>query len=299
MTQDNWDAGHIPDQAGRTVIVTGANSGIGFETARTLAAKNARVILACRNRSKGREAAERIRNDLPHSDIRLLPLDLSSLDSIREFADRIKGDCDRLDLLINNAGVMIPPYGKTADGFELQMGANHFGHFALTGLLIEMIKATPGSRIVSVSSMAHKAGKIDFSDLHWTRRNYKPWQAYGDSKIANLYFIFSLADRLSASGSGVITAAAHPGWTATELQRNSGTVGFLNPLFAQGTEMGALPTLYAACSPDVKPKNYFGPRGWFEMRGYPKKVAPNKRSLDKETGNRLWKMSESLTGVSF
>jgi NAD(P)-dependent dehydrogenase (short-subunit alcohol dehydrogenase family) len=299
MTQTNWDASLIPDQTGRTVIVTGANSGIGLETARALAAKNAQVILACRNQSKGQAAAEKIRNDLPHADVRLLPLDLSSLNAIKTFSDQVKEEYSRLDLLINNAGVMIPPYEKTADGFELQMGTNHLGHFALTGQLIDMITATPDSRIVTVSSMAHKGGNIDFSDLHWDQRKYKPWKAYGDSKIANLYFIFGLADRLKAMGSQVITAAAHPGWTATELQRNSGLASFFNPFFAQNTAMGALPTLYAACGPDVESKDYFGPGGRFEIKGYPKQVRPNKRSQNKEIGDRLWKMSEKLTGVNF
>ncbi len=299
MTQNKWDASHIPDQTGKTVIVTGANSGIGFETARALAEKNAGVILACRNRDKGQAAVEKIRNDHPHADVRFLSLNLSDLASVKTFADQINRDYSRLDLLINNAGVMIPPYGKTAEGFELQMGTNHLGHFALTGRLIEMIRTTPESRIVSVSSMAHKGGNIDFSDLHWNHRKYKPWKAYGDSKIANLYFIFGMADRLAAEGSQVITAAAHPGWTATELQRNSGLASFFNPFFAQNTTMGALPTLNAACGPDVTSKDYFGPGGRFEVKGYPMKVRASSRSRNKEIGDRLWKMSEKLTGVTF
>ncbi len=299
MTQGNWDSRNIPDQTGRTVIVTGANSGIGFETARALASKNACVILACRNQNKGSAAVDKIRQDLPHADVRFLPLDLSDLASVKTFADQVNQDYSRLDLLINNAGVMIPPYGKTAEGFELQMGTNHLGHFALTGRLIEMIRSTPESRVVSVSSMAHKGGNIDFSDLHWEHRKYKPWKAYGDSKIANLYFIFGLANRLAAEGSHVITAASHPGWTATELQRNSGLASFFNPFFAQNTAMGALPTLYAACGPDVQSKGYFGPGGRLEVKGYPKQVRASSRSQNKEIGDRLWQMSEKLTGVPF
>jgi len=299
MIQRNWDSKNIPDQTGRTVIVTGANSGIGFETARALASKNAGVILACRNQNKGSAAVDKIRQDLPHADVRFLPLDLSDLVSVKNFADQVNQDYSRLDLLINNAGVMIPPYGKTAEGFELQMGTNHLGHFALTGQLIEMIRSTPESRVVSVSSMAHKGGNIDFSDLHWEHRKYKPWKAYGDSKVANLYFIFGLANRLAAGGSHVITAASHPGWTATELQRNSGLASFFNPVFAQDTAMGALPTLYAACGPDVQSKDYFGPGGRFEVKGYPKQVRASSRSQNKEIGDRLWQMSEKLTGVQF
>lgn len=299
MIKNNWNTTDIPDQTDRVAIVTGSNSGIGFETAKTLAAKNADVIMACRSMDKAQRALEKLKKGLPNAKIRIMSLDLSDLESITNFCELFRSEYSRLDLLINNAGVMVPPYSKTKDGFELQMGTNHLGHFALTGKLLDMLETTPDSRIVSVSSAAHNFGKPDFTDLHWEHRKYKPWRAYGDSKVANLYFIYHLADLLSARGSNIVCAAAHPGWSATELQRNTGLVSFLNPIFGQDSTMGALPTLYAACGTDVVPKDYFGPSGFMEMKGHPKKVKSNGLSHDKTMADRLWKISENLTGVNF
>ena len=299
MIKKNWHAADIPDLSGKTAVVTGANSGIGFETAKALAARSARVIMACRNPEKAGAAADAIRADLPGADLRILSLDLSHQVSVNGFAERILSDYTALDLLINNAGIMIPPYGRTPDGFELQMGTNHLGHFALTGRLLPLLNATPSSRIVSVSSAAHNFGNIDFTDIHWEDRPYKPWRAYGDSKIANLYFTFSLADRLAGQGSRVVCAAAHPGWASTELQRHTGMIRFLNRFFSQSPAKGALPTLYAACGPDVTPKSYYGPGGRYEMKGYPRPVRPHPRAMDQDVAERLWRKSEALTGVTF
>jgi NAD(P)-dependent dehydrogenase (short-subunit alcohol dehydrogenase family) len=194
---------------------------------------------------------------------------------------------------------MIPPYSKTADGFELQFGTNHLGHFALTGHLMDLLKNTPGSRVVNVSSNAHKYGKLDFDDLNWEKRKYKNWVSYGDSKLANIYFTRELGMRINQNGSNPVVAAAHPGWTATELQRHSRPIEFLNNFFAQDITMGALPTLYAAAAPDVKSGDYFGPSGFMEMRGYPKKVEPNSLAQNDQIAKKLWDVSEELTGVRY
>jgi len=299
MKAQKWDINDIADQTGRVAIVTGSNSGIGFATARALAVKNATVIMAVRNEGKGEEAAAKIRSESQNADVHVMKLDLSDLTSIRTFTDEFKAKYSRLDLLINNAGVMVPPYSKTAEGFELQMGTNHLGHFALTGLLIDLIKQAPNSRVVNVSSLAHTMGKLDFDDLNWETRKYKKWQAYGASKIANLYFTYGLQKKLGNGTSNVTVAAAHPGWTATELQRHSPLTSTLNFFFAQNTSMGALPTLYAATAPDVKGGDFFGPSGFKEMKGYPKKVASNPLSHDAEIAKRLWAVSENLTGIKF
>jgi len=299
MNQKKWDINNIPDQEGRVAIVTGSSSGIGYETARVLANKKATVILAVRNLGKGNAAANKIREEYKDADVKVMELDLANLESVKNFTDQFMLKYSRVDLLINNAGVMVPPYSKTADGFELQFGTNHLGHFALTGLLIDLIKDTKDSRIVTVSSGAHQYGKLDFHDLNWEKRKYKAWRAYGDSKIANLYFTYQLERKLKEKGNGTLAAASHPGWTATELQRHSGIASFLNRFFAQDIDMGALPTLYAAVGPDVKSGDYFGPSGFKEMKGYPKKVESNERSHDKDTAQRLWEVSEELTGVKF
>ena len=299
MKPDTWDSRNIPEQNGRVAIVTGSNSGIGLETARVLASKGATVIIAVRNLEKGRKAAEKITGTNQNADTEIMELDLASLASVRRFVDAFKGKYARLDLLINNAGVMVPPYSKTTDGFELQFGTNHLGHFALTASLIDLLKNTSGSRVVSVSSMAHKIGNIDFDDLNWDKRKYKKWQAYGDSKIANLYFTYALQRRLENGGSGPIAAAAHPGWTSTDLQRHTGLASALNHIFAQNSEMGALPTLYAATAEDIKGADFVGPSGFQEMKGYPKKVESNALSQDQDIANRLWQLSEEITGVKF
>lgn len=293
-----WTTDNIPDQTGRTVIITGSNSGIGFEAAKALALKNARVFLAVRNLEKGEAAKAAIVSEFPQANVEVALLDLSSLRSVASFSEAFIKANDHLDLLINNAGIMIPPYGKTEDGFESQMGTNHLGHFALTSKLFPLLVKTADSRIVNVSSGAHKAGNIDFDDIHWESRKYSPWRAYGDSKIANLYFTFELFRRIERSDSKVKVVAAHPGYTATGLQK-SRFLKMLNALVAQSGPMGALPTLKAAIDPDVSSGDYFGPSGLGEMRGYPQKVTSNKLSHDEDIARKLWTRSEELTGVTF
>ena len=298
-SNNKWDSQDIPDQKGRIAIVTGSSSGIGYETVRVLANKNATVIIAVRNLQKGNAALDQIKEQNVSADVGIMEIDLTDLQSIHNFAENFKKKYNRLDLLINNAGVMMPPYCKTADGFELQFGTNHLGHFALTGLLMDLLKKTSNSRIVNVSSGAHHYGNLDFDDLAWEKRDYKPMKAYGDSKIANIYFTCELQRKLESNGNEVIATAAHPGWTATELQRYAGFFSFMNPYLAQDISMGALPTLYAAAAPDVKSGEYFGPSGFMEMRGYPKKVKSNKLSQDREIAKKLWDVSEALTGVKY
>jgi NAD(P)-dependent dehydrogenase (short-subunit alcohol dehydrogenase family) len=299
MAKSNWNTESIPDQKGRVVIVTGATSGLGKEAARVLAGKNASVIMAVRNVEKGEGVADEIRREFPSADVTVRDLDLSSLTSVESFAEGIMKDYDRLDILINNAGVMMCPYSKTQDGFEIQMGTNHMGHFALTGHLMPLLKNTDGSRIVATSSAAHNLGNIDFSDINWENRRYNTQKAYGDSKIANLYFTYELARRLNGNGKSPLVTAAHPGWTGTDLQRHSGVIRFLNNFLAQGTDIGTLPTLRAAVDPDAQPGDYYGPSRFFEMHGKPIKVESNKRSHDTEAAQRLWEMSEQMTGVAY
>ncbi len=295
MSKYNWTAENIPEQKGRIAIITGSSSGIGYEAARVLANKNAKVIIAVRNLSKGEIAKSNIVGQNKNAAVEVMKIDLSDLASVKGFAEEYKKKYTKLDLLINNAGVMIPPYSKTKDGFELQMGTNHFGHFALTLQLLETIQATPNSRIVNVASAAHKYGNINFDDPNWENRKYKSWRAYGDSKIANLYFTKELAARLNK----VIVTAAHPGWTATELQRHSGLFGFLNQIFAMKQDQGALPTLRAALDENAISGDYFGPDGWQEWKGYPVKVDTNKLAKDMSAAKKLWNVSEELTKVKF
>ena len=299
MSKVKWDSNNIPDQKGRVTIVTGSSSGIGYETARVLAEKNATVIIAVRNLEKGNAAAEKILGQYPNADVKVMELDLANLKSVRKFVAEFKNNFSRLDLLINNAGVMMPPYSKTKDGFELQFGTNHLGHFALTGLLFDLIKAKPGSRIVNVSSSGHNYGDLDLDDLNWEKRPYKKMKSYADSKIANLYFTYELQKRVDRNSGNPLVIASHPGWTATELQRHAGLFRFLNHFFSQDITMGALPTLYAAVGEDVKGSDYYGPSGWREMKGYPKKVESNKLSHNEEIARKLWGISEELTGVKY
>ncbi|MFF2960890.1 oxidoreductase [Streptomyces sp. NPDC057963] len=300
-----WNASDIPDQSGRTAVVTGANSGIGLITARELARRGARVLLACRDETRGKEAASRIRAAVTGADVAFVPLDLADLESVRACAAAHMPE--RIDLLINNAGVMALPYGKTADGFERQFGVNHLGHFALTGLLLPKLLGTPGARVVSVSSGMHALSDIDMGDLN-SERNYRRWIAYGRSKTANLLFVHELARRLAAAGSEVVAAAAHPGYAATNLQtagvrmenRKAAerVVELGNRLIAQPASAGALPTLYAATAPGVRPDSFTGPR-LLSWRGAP---APSWRAgwtLNDVAGERLWVASEQLTGVTY
>ncbi len=299
MPTENWSADDIPDQNGRVMIVTGSTSGLGREAARVLAGKNASVTIAARNLEKAEGVADAIRGEFNAADISVRELDLSDLESVARFAESFSRDKDRLDVLINNAGIMMCPYSKTKDGFEIQFGTNHLGHFALSGRLLPLLKSTEGSRIVNLASIAHKGGNLDFSDLNWEKRKYRTMQAYGDSKLANLYFTYELARKLDGDGGNPLVTAAHPGWTETELQRHSGLAGFLNRFFAQGVDMGTLPTLRAAMDDQAKPGDYFGPNRFFEMHGPPVKAKSNRRSHDVSAARELWKQSEEMTGVSF
>jgi len=298
MKQQKWDSENILDQEGKVVIVTGSNSGLGYEAAEVLANKNATVIVAVRNEVKGNAAVEKIKVENPNANIQVMLVDLANLESVRKFAENFKKKFEKLDLLINNAGVMTPPYTKTKDGFELQFGTNHLGHFALTGLLIDLIKKTPNSRIVNVSSTAHKIGKLNFEDLNWETRRYNKMRSYGDSKLANLYFTNELQKRLNIQSSGVIVASAHPGAAATELSRHSLFFKVLM-LLVQNSKMGALPTLYAAVAPDVQGNDYYGPGGFQEISGYPKKVESAKHAKKDDVAANLWDVSEKMTGVFY
>ena len=302
MTSNNhWTVNDIPDQSGRIAIVTGANSGIGCETARALAHKGGAVIMACRDLAKATTAAGTIQVENPAGSVVVMQLDLGDLDSVDAFVAEFKDRYDRLDLLINNAGIMHPPYGQTKQGFESQFGVNHLGHYALTGQLLDLIMSTGGARIVTVSSMAHRFGRINFDDLN-AKNNYRANAAYGQSKLANLLFTNELQRRLEAAGSdaadrGAIAVAVHPGWTATNLQQNSGVLRFFNRFFAQTPEMGALPTLYAATAPEIQGGDYCGPGRFVETVGPPKKVRSNGKSHDRAVAARLWTVSEEMTGV--
>ncbi|MCV7345183.1 SDR family NAD(P)-dependent oxidoreductase [Mycolicibacterium rhodesiae] len=292
-----WTSADIPDQTGRTAVITGANTGLGYETARALAAKGAHVVLAVRNLDKGKAAADLIVRRYPGADVSVQELDLTSLTSIRAAADELRARHDRIDLLINNAGVMMTPKQTTQDGFELQFGTNHLGHFALTGLLLDRVLAAPGSRVVTISSNGHRFGSIRFDDLQ-SERSYDRTRAYGQSKLANLLFTYELQNRLAATDT--IAVAAHPGSSATELGRNLPKVvewGF--GLTVQRSEMGALPQLRAATDPTVRGGQYYGPGGLLQMRGYPKLVSSNRRSHDVAAQKRLWAVSEELTGVTY
>ncbi len=300
-----WTAAQIPDQSGRTAVVTGANSGLGLVTACELARAGASVVLACRNLNKGERALAELRAAVPAAGARLEPLDLADLASVREFAQRLTGQLERLDLLINNAGVMAPPRRSTKDGFESQFGTNHLGHFALTGLLLELLSGASAPRVVTLSSAAHRMGSIKFHDLQRQRR-YNNWLAYGQSKLANLMFCFELQRRATAAGSPLRSLAAHPGYAATNLQFAGPTrfyekaaMALANRLYAQSAEMGALPTLYAATVHDLPGGTFVGPDGIGEGRGHPHIVTGAGRAYDEDAGRRLWEASERLTGVRY
>ncbi len=302
-----WDEGRVPEQTGRVALVTGANSGIGFEAARVLAERGAHVVLACRSEDKARAAAEEIRGAGPAGSVETLPLDLMRLASVREAADRFRASHDRLDLLINNAGIMAVPEGRTEDGFERQMGTNHFGHFALTGLLLDLLLATPDARVVTVSSGAHRWGRIDFDNLHWDR-GYNRFRAYGQSKLANLLFTAELQRRLERGGHKLLALSAHPGMSRTELgqSRDGVAPGLFDKVlrrlsqgFLQSAYMGSLPTLRAAVDPDARPGEYYGPDGRGELRGHPVQVPTSRAANDAEVARRLWEVSEQLTEVAY
>lgn len=297
-----WTTTDIPDQNGRVAVITGANTGLGYETAAALAARGAHVVLAVRNLDKGKDAAALISRRNPGASVALQELDLTSLDSVRSAAEQLRADHDRIDLLINNAGVMWTPKSTTKDGFELQFGTNHLGHFAFTGLLLDRMLPVEGSRIVTVSSIGHRIrANIHFDDLQW-ERSYSRVAAYGQAKLANLLFTYELQRRLAPHGT-TIAAAAHPGGSRTELTRNlppllARVTPLIEPLF-QGADMGALPTLRAATDPGVLGGQYYGPDGWGEQRGYPKVVQSSRKSHDTDVQKRLWTVSEELTGVHY
>ncbi len=299
---DGWTAERIPDQSGRTVVVTGANCGLGLVTARELSRAGARVVLACRNLDKGHAAIDEVRAAVPDAQVQLEELDLASLDSVRGFAERFRDTHDGLDLLINNAGVMGTPRRRTADGFELQFGTNHLGHFALATLLLETMEGREDARVVTLSSNAHKMGRIAFDNLNGDRRYFR-WNAYGQSKLANLLFALELDRRLRASGSTVKSLAAHPGYAATNLQSAAAplvdrlVMKVTDAVVAQDAEMGALPQLYAATEPGLEGGTYVGPDGPGGQRGYPKIARPNGAARNERTARRLWEVSEELTGV--
>ncbi|MEF8781045.1 MAG: oxidoreductase, partial [Haloferacaceae archaeon] len=298
-----WSAADVPDQNGRRVVVTGANSGIGFEAAKVLARKGARVVMACRSRERGEAAAGEIREGVPADatppDLAVRRLDLADLESVRSFPDRLDAEDRPVDVLANNAGVMAIPRRETEDGFETQFGVNHLGHFALTGVLFPDLAGD--ARVVTVSSGVHERGKIDFADLHG-EESYDRWGAYAQSKLANLLFAYELDRRLDAAGSNVKSVGVHPGYADTRLQirgpEMSGStvrkamMHVANAVFAQSAADGALPTLYAATAPDVEGGEYYGPGGLLNMRGPPERQRSSNRSYDRETARRLWEVSE-------
>lgn len=296
----SWTADEVPDLTGRSALVTGANSGLGLAAATVLAAHGAVVILACRDTERGAETARRIRAASPDATLDTVRLDLASLASIREAAQRVRTAHPRLDLLINNAGVMLTPPLTTEDGFEMQFGTNHLGHFALTGLMLDRLLAAPDSRIVTVSSNGHRIGRINFDDLQSTRR-YRSFSAYAQSKLANLLFTYELQRRLAETGATTIAVAAHPGTANTELER------YLRPwmrrvgrfLPRQDAAMGALPILRAAVDADARGADYFGPDGRGQFTGHPIRVRSSRRSHDLDIARRLWQESERLTGITY
>lgn len=295
----NWNSNHIPDQKGRVIIITGATSGLGKEAARVLASKNAEVVLAVRNKSKAEQSVAEIKQEFPYANLEVIKLELDNLQSVHDFATNVKSSYHRLDVLINNAGVMLSPYSQTKDGFENQMGVNHFGHFALTGLLLPLLMETSGSRIVVTSSMAHKSGKINLDDINWKKRKYRSMQAYADSKLANLYFAYELGRKLQNAENTPMVIAAHPGHASTDLQRHSLFWRLMNHVSGQKVEKGILPTLRAGFDESAKVGDYYGPSGFMEVKGAPVLVKSTALSHDQNIAKKLWEISEELTKVKF
>jgi NAD(P)-dependent dehydrogenase (short-subunit alcohol dehydrogenase family) len=293
----------IPNQNGLVAIITGANTGLGFETALAFAQKNIEVVMACRNERKAKKAMARIEKKVPTAKLSFIPLDLMDLSSVRAFAATFLKDFERLDLLINNAGIMIPPFQKTKDGFESQFGVNYLGHFLLTGLLMDVLNNTANARIVTLSSKAHENGVINFDDLN-SEKSYSKFTAYGQSKLADLLFTQELNRRLMAAGKQALSVAAHPGVSTTDLGRHIPKIPYylLMPIFVFFTHKpakGALPTLMAALDEDVQGGDYFGPVGYREMKGPPAKVKANQNAYDKEVAKKLWQVSEEMVGYKF
>ena len=304
----NWTASDIPDQHGRTILITGANSGLGLRSAEALARAGARVLLACRNAQKAAEALEAVEGCATMAVPAVISLDLADLSSIDKAATAVAARTDRIDVLMNNAGVMAIPLRRTADDFEMQFGTNHLGHYAFTGRVLPLLLAADHPRVVTTSSQAHRIGRMRWDDLHW-RTRYSKWPAYGQSKLANLLFMCELDRRATQEGSALMSLAAHPGYAATHLQAAGPelagnklmgrTMDLGNRVFAQSDEHGAWPQLYAATMPDVRGGEYYGPSGPFEMRGSPKKVKPSRAALDADAARRLWEISEKETGVIY
>lgn len=305
---NKWTYNDIPSQEGRIAIVTGANSGLGYYTAKGLAEKGCEVIMACRNTKKAEDAMKGLLKKDPGLNLKVMQLDLSDLESVRKFADAFRASYKKLDLLINNAGLMAIPERQTAQGFEMQFGVNHLGHFALTGLLFDLLKETEKSRVVNVSSSAHKMGQIRFDDINW-EKDYSKWKAYGMSKLANIHFTHEMADKVTARGIDIMVVAAHPGYSDSKLIEKGPEMNghnflvkaarIVNRIVAQSTEMGALPQLYAATSPDAVHRGYYGPGGFGGMRGYPQRAYPQRKKVSQDVQERLWALSEKMTGVSF
>ncbi len=304
---NKWTVNDIPDLTGKVIIVTGANSGIGLEAAKAFAQKGAQTILACRSMDRAQPALSEIQVEIPNAPAEIMQLDLASLASVHQFVDEFKGKYDRLDVLVNNAGIMMVPYGTTEDGFERQMGTNHLGHFALTGLLIDLLLKTPHSRVVNVSSNGHTSGVMDFDNLLFADgQDYSPMAAYGRSKLANLLFTYELQRRYETTGADAIAVAAHPGSSSTNLANHFGERNFAMGLLlkvglfiSQSAAMGALPTIRAAVAPEVQGGDYYGPSGFMELRGYPVKVESNGASHNMADAQKLWEVSEELTSVNY
>ena len=297
-----WMVDDIPDQAGRTILVTGANSGLGLRSAEALASRGARVLMGCRNQEKAAAALETVKNAAADAAPEVMPLDLADLDDVRACAKQLTDKLDQLDVLMNNAGVMAIPHQRTKQGFEMQFGTNHLGHFALTGLLLPILRRADAPRVVSVSSIVHRAARIRFND--WEEKGYSRWFPYIQSKLANLLFTSELQRRATAADADLLAVAAHPGYAATSLSSGLPTVYRLGAkvsdrLFAQPDRMGALPQLYAATMPDVGPDDYWGPDGFMERRGSPKRVGRSRAASDGDAGRRLWEASEKLTGITY
>lgn len=308
VINSKWSILDIPDQSGKVAIVTGANIGTGFEVSKALASKGAEVIMACRSVEKGESAVEKIKKEFPKSSLKVMDLDLAELSSIKNFSQLFHENYESLDILCNNAGIMATPKLKSKDGFELQLGTNHLGHFALTGLLMDIILRTPKSRIVNVSSAAHRSGKIDFDDI-MKEKEYSRFSAYSQSKLANLLFTYELQRKLEEEAHSTISVGAHPGLAATNLVLSGPGYGrgrilksimsFFSKLISQSAEMGALPILYASISLDVDGGDYIGPGGFRGMRGYPKKEESSKESYDQEVAKKLWDISTELTKTKY
>ena len=296
-----WTVEDMPDQAGRTILVTGANSGLGLRSAEALASRGARVLMGCRNQEKAAVALETVKNAAADAAPEVMPLDLADLDDVRACAKQLTDKLDQLDVLMNNAGVMAIPHQRTKQGFEMQFGTNHLGHFALTGLLLPILRRAGAPRVVSVSSIVHRAARIRFND--WEEKGYSRWFPYIQSKLANLLFTSELQRRATAADADLLAVAAHPGYAATSLSSGLPTVYRLGAkvsdrLFAQPDRMGALPQLYAATMQDVGPDDYWGPDGFMERRGWPKRVGRSRAASDGDAARRLWEASEKLTGVT-